>query len=199
MVFTVSVRDTRILDESLRARRPVTLPDECTHNSHVVRHLLSFAPRVLPAFGNLDEEDVKRVADSVAYLMRPDLIIHGMIGMGPRPVVTKTLPVIHGEDGVHVHLRNDPKVLSPDWKLGKKNEYLWNTGAELFRCYSGTLSEMPYALKELGVGTDYMKPAFGLADLTAFLLDPRDLTDYDYTPEEIGRFTRTLVKEMREV
>lgn len=44
-----------------------------------------------------------------------------------------------------------------------------------------------------------LAPAFVLADMTAFLLNPLDLDDHKYLPEERTKFHRRLVRDIEDV
>ena len=198
MSFSVSVRDVKPLDVALKTNQPIPLPQECRHNAAVFEQLLlKYGPRVLPSFSNLSSQDTRTIAESVAYLVRPDLIKSGLILLGPNPVDPLTKP-LYGEDGELVHLANDPSSLSPEFRL-LSGSPLCPQGAEFFRCYAGTFNSAKRILGTLGFGSgDCYKPSWPRADMAAYLLDPRDLSDYRYGSGEVRKFHDTLDRQWRE-
>jgi hypothetical protein len=180
MSFTVSVRPTRPLEQALRKGEPFVWPEEITHNSNVVYGLLGYADRVVPAFAGLSDPERRMVADSVSYMMRPD-IIKERVSRGP------------SEPGV-VHLRNDPSVLNPEFGY-----YGGNVGAELYRCISATILWIPSVWEKVKDGAGSCAPAFKLADMMSFLLEPSDISDYRYTRKEIAAYEATLAREWNRI
>lgn len=198
MSWPISIRDTKYLENILKEDKEIDLPRECKWNSGVIYNLLQYADRVLPRFKLLSDKQARKVADSVAYLMRPDLIKqagHSLFGVQPLPefIFLK----IYGEDGVKVHLRNNPNELSEEWNF-HAGEYM-NVGQELFRCYAATISWIPKMYEILDPESHSFQPAFRLSDMTTFLLVPNDLTDYEYSQEEIDNFNRSLIKRASEI
>ncbi|MBI4148320.1 hypothetical protein HY490_03450 [Candidatus Woesearchaeota archaeon] len=184
----------RSLDNLVRLQ----MPEECRKNSAVLRELLQFAPRVLPEFSTLTEDEVASLADAVAYAMRTDLVLRGTsCWQGMFQPGGPTIQPRYGEDGLRAHLRNSPDVLNSGWRMPRDvpDEVVYR-GAELFRCYAYAIQFMP-GLKEK-LGGSY-QAAFPLADLTAYLLNPRDLVDYTYTREELDRFRESLARDLSEI
>jgi len=202
MVWTVSVRNVRSLEKQLRAGEQVLLPEECVHNSRVIQVLLKqYGPKVLPEISSLSDGEFNQVSGAVAYLVRTDTIKSGELRLvGPNPLFCKPQNIF-GEDGELVHLLNDPSCLNPDWRIPRDfpQEYS-SRGAEFFRCYSAAMDFLPKIKLKLDTRNQgIFSLAFPLADMTAYLLDPRDLTDYKYTPEEIARFHGKLAREAKEI
>lgn len=202
MAWTVSVRDDFELERRLKEGEEIDLPEECKHNNEVIYQILQYADRVLLEFKLLSDKEVRTIADTVTYLMRPDIIISGeMAVIGPNPLVEKTtlrIPNETDERNFKVHLRNNPDELSPEWEIPKNESYL-TIGSEFFRVYTAAISWMPRMYDRLDPQNRSLKPAFRLADLTAYLLDPKDITDYRYNDEEIEKFHQTLRKEAEEI
>lgn len=198
MAFTVSIRDCEALEKRLKEGKESNLPKECKSNSDIIYEILQHAYRVLPNFKLLADSEVRQIADVVAYMMRTDVLKSGAAPFGCIPLPDTRIPKIAGEDGIKVHLKNNPTELSPEWELENINEYL-TIGAELFRCYAGAIDFIPKLYDKLDPEKHSLAPAFTLADMTAFLLSPSDLVDYEYTPEEIRKFHETLDREMEEV
>lgn len=200
MSFTVSIRDNRKLEKMLKEGLDIELPKDCIHNSLVIYELLKYAPKVLPEFANLKEDEIKKIAGTVAYLLRPDLITadSGYVIIGPNPYFKKANKRVANEAKFSYHLRNDPKKLTPDFDPDFK-DWEQDAGAEFFRCYCGALESIPGLYDKLDPNRHSLYPAFKLADLTAYLLDPKDLTDYDYSKDELSKFHKTLNDEMAEI
>ena len=203
MTYKVSVRDTRELEKRLRAGLEVNLPEECEHNRDVLLFLLeNYGSKVVPAFSSLSSKEKGIIADAVAYLVRPDLIIspeeHFVL---PIPLRDRGVIRISTGDKVSVHLRNDPGVLYPGFKLPKDiGEEYREIGKEFFRCYAATISFMPGMSRKLEpVDGNTFGSAFPLTDMTAYLLDPMDITDYRYSEGEVDRFHETLARQKREI
>jgi len=198
MSWPISIRDTRYLENILKEGKEINLPQECKYNSEVIYGLLQYADKVLPRFKFLPNKEIRKISDSVAYLIRPDLIKqvgHSLFGIQPLPEVM--FPMIYGEDGIKVHLRNNPNELSEDWDF-HAGEYM-NVGQELFRCYATTISWIPRMHEILDPENHSFQPAFKLSDMTTFLLVPNDLTDYKYSQDEIDKFDKSLVKRALEI
>jgi len=201
MSFTVSVRDDRPLEERLRKGLDIEIPDECRHNSNVIYQILKYAPKVIPSFNNLEDGEVKKIADVAAFLIRPDLIKNGYALIGPKPFQQgDKIKIVNEseEPEFSVHLRNNPEDLTPDFEVPAKEPYL-SHGAEYFRCYAGAISWIPGLYEKLDPENHSLNPVFKMADLTAHLIDPDDLTDYRYSDEEISNFHKTLRREMEEI
>jgi hypothetical protein len=195
MSHTVSVRDARGLEQSIRAGEKIILPVECIHNSNVIEYVLGFAHTLVPEMSQLTKSDVKQIADTVAYLLRPDTILSNQPGIiFPPYLPEQPIPQIAGEDGQKYHLRNNPQDLHSDFKI--PDEYT-SIGAELFRCYAATLAWTPGLKEKLGSLNNSMTPAFALADATAYLLFPLDLHDYAYTRAERERYQKIIQEELR--
>ncbi|HLC78339.1 MAG TPA: hypothetical protein VJH92_04400 [Candidatus Nanoarchaeia archaeon] len=196
MAFSVSIRNFGILREGYEQTGKIPVSEEIKHNSDVIKNVLQYAPRILPRFLLLDENEVGNVSDSVAYLMRTDSIITNRMGIGPSFHDGSRRPVIYGEDGVKFHLLNNPSDLRLEFELPK--EY-WNRGGEFFRCYSATFDLMTSLKDKLSPEGRLFAISFPLADLTAYLLDTRDLVDYNYNKTEIDSFNSKLARQMNEV
>ncbi|NOQ37525.1 hypothetical protein GQ472_01425 [archaeon] len=200
MVFSFSVYDLGVLEKKLRLEQDIDLSEECRYNSEVIYQILQYADRVLPEFSSLSDDEVRKMADSVAYMMRTDIIIQQQIPFGLIPLPEEIKPSVYDINNVYVHLRNDPDILSPEWELPyydrdplqvedfKKTH---NVATEFLRCYSAiiTWSGLSDKLNPVVCSFD---PAFKLAQVTAFLLTLGDLANYQYTPEDIERFNNTL-------
>ncbi len=178
------------------------MPEECEHNRDVLLHLLSnYGAIVVPAFSSLVAEAIKRIADSVAYLLRTDLIKDPEdLHFGPSPLKDRGVLRV-ASAGESVHLRNDPSVLCPDWKLPKGiGEEYTQIAREFFRCYVATISFIPGMNRKLDpLEGNSFNSAFPLADMTAYLLDPLDLTDCRYAKGEVTRFRDTLIRQIGEI
>ncbi|MBI4450390.1 hypothetical protein HY642_00310 [Candidatus Woesearchaeota archaeon] len=201
MAFTVSARSYDELKSKATRGEPF-LPDECRRNSEVFFHLLQYTPRVLPSFSKLSEKDVRMIADIVAYMIRPDIVKTGSVEIGPCPLPAQPVRGVCGEDGLEFHVKNSPETLHPGFELGQatpRDEGILNRAAECFRCYNAVFDVMPHLYGVLTPGSRSLKGAFILADVTGYLLDPNDLTDYSYTATQRSRFNRTLDDEMRTV
>lgn len=204
MVFTVSVRDTRPLEGRLKKGKELDdiLPEECKHNSKVIYEILGYVDRVLPEFKSVSDRERKIIADSVSYLMRTDIIIPARFAFGPTYLLDETINKVPAEEKaklkIPISLKNDPEQLNPKWKLPDTDEYI-NKGAEFFRCYSGVMSWIRTLYDKLDPENHSLTPAFKMADVTAFLVNPDNLIDYSYTPEEIIKFHETLEREMSSV
>jgi len=196
MVFTVSIRETEELERRLKAGLKIELPKECLHNSKVIYELLGYVDRVFPGFKKASSQERKTIAGAVAYLMRTDLLILGRVAIGPIPYSQKRGAAGKGDS--EISLRNSPKKLSPKWKMPNTPENS-NMGAELYRCYSAAISWIPGLNDRLDPKYHSLTPAFTCADVTAFLLDPKDLDDYHYSPGEVNAFDEKLAREMERV
>ncbi len=200
MVYSVSVRDCNELERKLGAEEALEIPEECKRNSDVIYHVLHYADRLIPSFKELSNEEVRTIADSVAYLMRPDLLKNGNC-YGPSPVFEAMGEFIMiGEEEnekPEIHLKNNPDDIVEGWELPRESPYT-AIGAELFRCYGATMAWAPSILEKVSKDGAF-SVAFPLADLSAYLLNTSDLTDYSYTPEEVNGFHTTLAREMREI
>jgi hypothetical protein len=195
MSFSVSVRNLGVWRESYEQTGKIPTSPEMKHNSAVIMNVLQYAPRVLPRFSLLNNGEVENISDSVAYLMRADMIIRNRTGFGPSFHDGTRRPIIYGEDGVKFHLLNNPSDLNPNFEIPER--YM-NGGGEFARCYSGTFDLMTDLRDRLSPEGGLYSIAFSLADLTAYLLDSRDLRDYTYNKTEIDSFNSKLVKELSE-
>ena len=192
--WTVSVRDYDKLKHALENGEKFQYPEECRHNSNVIREILKYAPKILPTFGGLSENEIGSISDIVSYVMRPDLVINGFGLVGPQPL-RKAMPA-QSEKAytTSIKLAGDPNKITPDFE--KEDDPGFRT-AELFRCYCCVLDCMPQLYDKLIPGESHLGPAFRLADLTGYLLSPEDLTDYSYTEGEIENFNKVLGGEVR--
>jgi hypothetical protein len=181
MGFTVSIRETMEFGERIGRGEDITIPKECRPNSDIVYEVLVYANRMLPEFDLLTNEEKRLVSDIVAYLMRPDLLKRDVDGSA------NATP-----------LYNDPDELGLEWELPDTNENLWK-GSEYFRCFSGVMSWVPGIYDKLDPKDRSLAPAFKLADLCAYLIDSKELQNYEYTPEELVKFHQTVDREMEEV
>ena len=214
MGFTVSVRDANRKWVKDVINRTFELPKDCYHNSVVLYELSRYIPLKLPEFGELPEDERKLIADVTAYLLRPDLIkgpaSMDLVPFGPIPVTTGLLSegsvdaIIDGEvPKPKVHFRNDPEDLyADDWRLPEEGYH--SIGAELYRCLHGAVYyvtdyEGKLQRKEKRIIENPMGQMMVAADVLAYLLIPSDLTDYQYTENEIDAFHNKLEREMREV
>lgn len=184
------------------------MPNDCLHNSAVLFELFKYVPIRLPEFTRFSGAEQKYVADVSAYLLRPDLLkgfCCGPMGViGPQPVkrdriATYSVP-IGGNVAPAVHLRNDPEDLKDkNWRIPDSETEM---GGELFRSLSAAVYFMTYygeftsAKPDKYLGLGHMMIA---ADVVAYLLDPKDLTDYVYSEAEIAAFHKTLEGELRTV
>ncbi|MDE1761632.1 MAG: hypothetical protein KGH59_02455 [Candidatus Micrarchaeota archaeon] len=193
--FTISIRDYRPLEDALRSGKIMKLDAQCTHNSNVIREILRYAPRVLPQFGSLSDGEVRQIADSVAYLMRTDIIKAGAFAFGPMPFQGN--PKRSKVSGT-VHIRAEVEALSPDFEIPYENNPRANMAGELFRCYVATQTWMSLT-ERLDPKHRSLAPSFKLADLTAHLIETDDLVDYVYTAEEIAQYRKALSGELRDV
>jgi hypothetical protein len=159
-------------------------------NADLIQKLLEHAPRVIPSFAAVSPDDVRKLACAVAYLLRPDNILRG-----ERPLVDGVVvPKIYGEDGKVFHPRNDPQILTPQFELQLEQDP-HRAGGEFFRCFRGAFGFLPRICPALR-DPDDTQAAFALADLVAYLLDPRDLKDYRYTTREIRRFNNGVLRAL---
>ena len=204
MLFPFSVRDLGVLEEKLRYGQDIDLPEECRYNSEVIYQILQYADKVLPEFGSLSDGEVRKIADSVAYMMRTDIIIQQKLPFGPKPLPEEIIPTEYDINNVYVCLRNDPYVLSPEWELpyydgGSLREEDFkkthNVAIEFLRCYSAviTWAGLDDKLNPVSCSSN---SAFKLAHVTAFLLSLDNLVDYQYTPEDVERFNNALNNEI---
>lgn len=206
MSFTVSVYDTEVLEEKLRQGQGINLPEECRYNSEVIYQILQHGYRVLPEFSSLSDDEVRTLADSVAYMMRTDIIIPQRFSFGIMRLPEKIVPNVYDINNVYVTLRNDPDILSPEWELlyyfrdslqEKELNECDTVACEFFRCYSAVTAWMGLR-KKLDPVRRSLDPEFKLAQMTAFLLCPDNLVDYQYTPEDIEKFNNILEREILE-
>ncbi len=196
MGWPVSIRNTQLLEDTLKNNAQIFLNDEAKHNSKIFYELLQYAPKILPEFSLLSDKQIKTIADSVAYLVRTDhLLLQNYFGVIPAFASQKSCPKIYGEDGLDVHLKNSPETLSPSFEIDKQYTEL---GAELFRCYNAAINWMGLT-DTLDPVHHSLAPAFKLADMTAHLLTPTDLIDYHYTNEEIEQFNLRVLERSREI
>jgi hypothetical protein len=148
----------------------------------------------------MTDEEIRYLSDSVAYLLRTDLVkTNTCLYQQVIPSERKS-PAIFGENGSQVRLMNNPKLITKDFELRNTGLYeqLHNCGAEWFRCYSATIHEGRFTDNLTNDGNSY-SPVFTLADITAFLLDPTHLIDYSYTEKEMSGFERRLAKDFSEI
>jgi hypothetical protein len=200
MAWTVSVRDVKPLEYALRNNTSLSIPEECNHNADVIWGILGYAPKVIPDFKSLDDNVIFRMAQSVAYLMRPDIVISGYLGLvGPNPFNKPQGVPMPGQKR-SITFRNDPSTLYEGFQIKRStmDDRDFARGAELFRCYSATLifsdltSKLRHSPNSMGV-------AYELADMTVHLLTPTDLDHYFYSPELIATFNNKLEREAEEV
>ena len=201
MSAPVSIRNTKELQDILREGREIPMNDEIAHNSEVIAQILSYAPLVLPEMGLLTSKQFTTLAQSAAYILRTDSIYREdmpayFMGFLPSPPIKR----MFSEDGLKIHFRNDPSLLTPNFELRDFKNYkeLEHIGAEFFRTYSGAVFSNP-EIEPILVQNGHMGPIFNLADVTAFLLTPTDLIDYHYTKEELNGFAQKIDKYLRTV
>src|SRR3989344_5425367 len=190
MSWTVSIRDTERLRLALGIGEPLLWPLECRHNALVIKTLLGYVPKVLPGFANLSDDEVQLVADSTAYLLRPDMIINSNGPCFP-PLLRGTVQL--GIRDGKVHLRKNPEILNPDWKLDREDPSRDN-GAEFFRCYEAIMEWAPKIQRKITTEGPFTA-AFPMADVTAYLLTPNDLEPYEYGGEELRKFNETIYRQ----
>lgn len=198
MSFVVSVRDTKYWEETLRVRGKLNLSDECESNSRAISQIIPLARSALSRY-NVSSEDVKYISDSVAYLLRTDLVKTNTCLYSQIVPPIDRAPVFFGEDS-KVRLINDPKLITKDFELRHTGLYekLHNSGAEWFRCYSATIHQANFTDNLTNDGNSF-SPAFVLADVTAFLLDTTQLIDYNYSDLERKRFGKELARDLSEI
>ncbi|MEA2004557.1 MAG: hypothetical protein U9O53_06425 [archaeon] len=192
------------MEEKLRDGQDIDLPEECRYNSEVICQILQYADRVLSEFSSLSDDEVRKISDSVAYMMRTDIIIQQKIPFGPKPLPEEIIPTEYDINDVYVCLRNNQDVLSPEWELPyydrdslqeEENKKTHNVSLEFSRCYSAAISwaGLYDRLNPVICSSD---PAFKLGAVTAFLLSLDDLVDYQYTPEDVEKFNNALDNEI---
>ena len=203
VVYPVTIKDTSELERRLKEDLDISslLSKDMAHNSSVIFELMKYSERVLTNLKDLTNQDKKKIADSVAYFMRPDFI------KGRRELELPFIPrYVESTDNsprkTKVHLANDPLILTPDWTLNKESSPDFNVlslrGAELFRCYLATISYAKNMAAKLDSEGNSHSPAFKLADTTAYLIVPEDLRNYKYTEEEKRLFDEEINKINRE-
>lgn len=136
--------------------------------------------------------------------MRPDHIINGEISLFPQPAIKKTVHPHSTIDyrGQTIHLRNNPELLFPKFRLSKeqKSDEEAARGAELFRCYAGTICYLSEEMKKrMDCFNDDWGLAFPLTDMTLFLLCPQDIAEYVYSKEELILFGDKLKRELESI
>tara|TARA_Y100000310_G_scaffold68821_2_gene64154 strand:- start:1951 stop:2553 length:603 start_codon:yes stop_codon:yes gene_type:complete len=193
MGFTLSVRDTSLIETIVKGGKSPFLDEDGRNNSKVLFGILTQVPRVMPSFVNISEEDLWLFTDAVAYLMRPDILITGTIPLGPVTLPDEKLPRFYGEDGIYIHFKNNPNELNPMWSFPDEDGDMRNMAAELMRCCGPVSYWVPGMLQKLGNDAAYAPHA--MVEVTAFLLFPKDLADYEYTPWERARYHRTIWEE----
>lgn len=198
MTFRVQVRESKELEQLLSEGKDFThlLNDEVQHNSNVIRHLLQYADRVIPKFKDLSEQEVKNIADAIAFSLRTDLVKreHNYFAAA---TLAEPIPKTYGEDGIQVHLKGDPEELNPKFKLTSEDERKNRIyGAdEIFRscCFAMQISKL---YEKLDYGSS-MAPCFLLGDMISYLLEPNDIIDYTYEEEEKRKYQEAVRKDMR--
>jgi hypothetical protein len=210
MSYVVSVRNTKILEEAVTARRELSWGPEISHNAKVLLGVLKYADLVIPKFSAVTQGQKELMAHSVCYLLRPDLVKNAnavrvvelggrkfattTLGFGPCPLGKRTQTPVTLPDDIKVHLRNDPSTLGPSF-----HKHGGDVGAEFFRCFAATIEWMPDLVEKLGYKNNSFAAAFKFADLTAYLLDPNDLVDYTYSETEEDDFSRRLRRDIESV
>jgi hypothetical protein len=195
MSFRVSVRDTKYWDKRVRNRLPLELTDECKLNSSIIAQIIPLARPALTRFG-VTQDEIKYLADSVAYLLRTDLIKANMDLYFQVSPPDERVPVFYGENGNEIRLLHKSSEIKSGFELKDTGLYekLHNSGAEWFRCYSATIHEGKFTDKLTDDGNSFT-PSFVLADVTAYLLDPTQIIDYTYTAEEEEKFQEGLERD----
>jgi len=215
MSYTVSVRDTVELEKRLKRGEGINLPEECHRNARIIYTLLQYVERVLPTFKDLSREEVKRIAEATAYMIRPDTLVEGdctqvllsSVVFVPPFLSQKKYQKSFGEDGIEVHLMNNPDELNEGWwafwhnNYGGENDRYAARAGEFFRCYWAIIQWMPGIADKLGKHPlcSSHDHAIKLADVMAFLLNPNDLDDYSYAHEEKTTYQKRLIKQMKEI
>ncbi|MFC1697437.1 hypothetical protein ACFL1H_03835 [Nanoarchaeota archaeon] len=194
MVYTVSIRNTDILEKRLRNKEDIEplLNDEIKHNSKVFNELLKYSERMMPEFKLITDEERKLMSDTIAYMIRTDNI-KTRSTYGPTLAPETQIPKIYGEDGIFPHLKNNPDNLHPEFVYDGNQ-----LGAEIFRCLTGVVVWIPGIADKLDENST-LNPAFKMADMLAYLLDTKDLLDYKYTEDEKNKYHKALAKDMSEI
>jgi hypothetical protein len=200
MSYRVSVRNLITLVEQINSEGigSIVFPQECEKNSKIIKNILGYVPKVLPNFSKFDEQDITHISNLSAYTLRPDLVLCPGVLFGP-PYLRPTIQI--GKKTDTISLRNNPEDLHPDFRL-ENTETNRRIGAEFFRSYCGAF-EMLNLTKNIDLrkvsGEGSMSIAFSMADVTAYLLNPNDLTVYTYEKGEIGNFEAVLAKQIESI
>lgn len=198
MSFAVSVRDIKYWNDTLRVKGKLDLSEECRTNANVIAQIIPYAKPALPRF-DASSEEIQYISESIAYLLRTDLVKTNTRLYDQMVPPRKKSPVFFGEDS-KVRLMNNPNVITSDFELRNTglSDHLMNCGAEWFRCYAATFEATRLTDKFTRLGGSFA-PAFVFADVTAFLLDPTQLIDYHYSEEEMRRFNEELERDFSEI
>lgn len=199
MSFAVSVRDTKYWENAIRFRAPLNISEECRSNSRLIAQIVPLAKPALSRF-DLSDEEVRYLSESVAYLLRTDLVKTNTCLYSQMLPLEKKVPTLFGENGPQVRLINDSGLIGYNFNLRETGQYekLINCGAEWFRCYSATIFEAKFTDK-LTDDKNSFTSSFVLADVTAFLLDPTQLLDYSYSKDETEDFKERLAEDLSQV
>lgn len=187
-MYAVCMRDTLELERLLKEKKNVShlLNSQCKHNARVLRGLFPYAERALPGkILTLGEQITGNLVNSAAYIMRTDLIFQGVCPPFSVTPCSQT-PTTYFEDGRFPHLARDPDIIALGFRLPKEPG-LDARGCELARCFCAPSSWMELYDSPQEIG---MQEGFVIGDVVAYLLDVRDLVDYTYSDEELGKFDR---------
>lgn len=207
MTFRHIIRDCKELESRLRNGQELELPEECEHNSRVIYHLLQYADKAVPECLALSDQEIRTMAKSMAYIMRTDIIKSGISAIGPVPYL-KGLTDSFGDYnnvGVKINLRNDPNELNEKWELPEPPSELndsqdWEIEKQFNRSvYLGSYVWKIADWMGLWDRLPYIDTALRIGDVLAFLLNPNDLVDYNYSPREIQKFHEVLEEQIKEV
>jgi len=201
MAFRIQIRNYEKWEKEI-IKGDIQIPNECQDNSLIISWILNkYASKVVYDIQKLEEKEIQTIAKSVAYLVRTDILKSEISGLLIPPIKIK-LPK---EDSTKIDLLNNPKELNENWKpfwkgnYGHKEDIYAARAAELFRCYWMTISKIPNLEGRLYLKGESFGCATNLANVTTYLLNPKNINDYEYTPKEIKEFNDILIKQMSEI
>lgn len=199
MAFKIQIRNFEKWEKDI-IKGHIEIPKECENNALIFSWILNeYAPKVVPNLKNLYSEEIQTIAKSIAYMVRSDLLKSNIQEIFLPPFQIK---IPKEKYFVNIELLNNPEKLYEGWrafwhgKFGQEENTYAHRAAELFRCYWGTIYKMPNLEGRLYIKNKCFGCASDLADVTAYLVNPENLTDYEYTSKEKNKFNKKLVKQL---
>jgi hypothetical protein len=191
MPSPISIRDTGEWRRTVTERRPIFLDPKAEYNANLIGQAIKLARPALPHF-NLHDNGIDYLARSVSYLLRPDLlqsadeVYHVKMMMRDLSGVDLLTSILAEVE--------DPDLIVPGFELRTKQgfEQLKPVAAEWFRCYAATLEAVDVLRNGLTDDGNPLTPSYILADVTTFMLNPKQLKDAVYTRFDHDSFEKRM-------